>query len=214
MSIVQIVFSAKFVFALGVYAVFIVIALLCFNRIHMALEHSILQWPWDNIGMPLLRAALILVFILLAYPIIFGMEDAPSIATLIDTSEGRINYLINILFLITLLFPLVPLLGKWEELILPAQAIAACALLFSWITPGLEPGSIHYWPGLGTLLLILVLAFITHWLAQILSHYLGEVMDENFNVEQSGLLLSRALVLFMQSPAILLFSVALGRQIG
>jgi len=54
----------------------------------------------------------------------------------------------------------------------------------------------------------------THWLAQAASHYLGDAIDEKFSVEHAGHLLSRALVLFMQSPAILLYSSALGRQLS
>jgi hypothetical protein len=214
MSIIQIVFSTEFIFAASAYAIIIMLALPCFDRIHGALDHSVLQWPWDHIGMPLLRAALMLVFILLAYPHIFAIADAPSIGTLLDSGERRVNYLINLLFLVTLLFPLVPVLGEWEELILPAQAIAACSLLFSWLAAAQGLSNIHYWPGINTVVYILVLAFVTHWLALAISHYLGEAIDEKFNVTDAGHLLSRTLVLFMQSPAILLFSVALGRQLN
>ena len=214
MSIVQIVFSTEFIFAAGTYAVIIMLALPCFDRIHRALEHSVLQWPWDHIGMPLLRAALMLLFILLAYPLIFAIADAPSIGTLLDNDERRVNYLINLLFLVTLLFPLIPVLGEWEELILPAQAIAACSLLFTWLAAAQGLSNIRYWPGINTVVYILVLAFVTHKLAQAVSHYLGESIDEKFNITDAGQLLSRALVLFMQSPAILLYSAALGRQLN
>lgn len=214
MSVFHIILSAKFITAIGVYAITIVLGLLCFNKIHNALDHSILQWPWDNIGMPLLRAALMLVFILLAYPLIFALVDAPSISTLLDANERRVNYLINILFLVTLLFPFIPVLGKWEELILPAQAIAASAMLFSWLAAYQGITDIQYWPGLYTALYILVLAFVTHWLAITAFQYLGETIDEKFNVTNAGQLLSRAFVLFMQSPAILIYCAALGRQLN
>jgi hypothetical protein len=214
MSVFHIILSTKFIIAIGVYAITIVLGLLCFNKIHSSLDHSILQWPWDNIGMPLFRAALMLVFILLAYPLIFAIADAPSLQTLLDTDERRVNYLVNLLFLITLLFPLVPVLGKWEELILPTQAIAASATLFSWLAAHQGITDIQYWPGLNTALYILVLAFVTHWLAVIAFQYLGEAIDEKFNVTNAGQLLSRALVLFMQSPAILIYCAALGRQLN
>jgi len=214
MSIFQIVFSADFIFALGVYAITIMLALPSFDKIHKALGHSMLQWPWDHIGMPLLRSALMLLFILLAYPIIFAITDAPSITELLDGNEKRVNYLINLLFLVTLLFPLIPVVGEWEELVLPAQAIAACMLLFSWLATELGVVNIQYWPGIDIVLYILVLAFVTYWMAIALSHYLGEFIDEKFNVTDAGNLISRAIVLFMQSPAILIFSAALGRQLA
>jgi hypothetical protein len=213
-SIIQIVFSTEFIIATASYAFLIMPAILCFDRIHTALDHSSLQWAWDRIGMPLLRAGLMLLFILLAYPVIFAIDDVPPVTSLLDTNEPRLNYLVNLLFLVTLLFPVIPILGKWEELILPAQAICASAMLFSWLAADLGVKGVSYWPGINTLILIVLIAFITHWLAVTVSHYLGEAVDEKLNIRDSGLILSRALILFMQSPAILLFSVALGRQLS
>ncbi len=213
MPIIHIVFSTEFIFATGAYAIIIMLALPTFEKVRRYLDHSLLQWPWDNITMPLLRASLMVMFILLAYPVIFGLTDAPAISELLNAKETRVNYLINLLFLVTLLFPLIPLLGKWEEFILPAQAISACAMLFSWLATDLGKQDIQYWPGLYTVTLIVVLALVTHRLALAVSYYLGDAIDEKLNVKDAGELLSRALVLFMQSPAILLFSSALGRQL-
>ncbi|MFT7457998.1 MAG: hypothetical protein ACI909_000670 [Planctomycetota bacterium] len=213
MSIGQILLSTEFIFAVSIYALLIVVALPFFDKIHKRLAHSFLQWPWDNIGMPFFRAVLMLVFILLAYPIIFAIEDAPAIATLLDVNEMRINYLINCLFLITLLFPLIPVIGCWEELILPVQAIAACIMLFSWLVAELQLSNIHYWPGVYIALSIVVLASLTHWTAQTVSKYMGDAINEKYNVTDSGVLISRALILFLQSPAILLFSAGLGWQL-
>jgi hypothetical protein len=214
MSIISIVFSTEFIIATASYAIIIMLALPCFDRIHRALEHSLLQWSWDKIGMPFLRAVLMLLFLLLAYPVIFAISDAPAVIALLDNDELRVNYLINLIFVVTLLFPLIPVLGKWEELILPAQAITASAMLFSWVAADLGFKNIHYWPDIITVISILVIAFVSHWLALAVSHYLGDAIDEKFSVEHTGHLLSRALVLFMQSPAILLYSAALGRQLN
>ncbi len=214
MSIISIVFSTEFIIATASYAIIIMLALPCFDRIHRVLEHSVLQWSWDKIGMPFLRAVLMLLFLLLAYPVIFAISDAPPVIALLDSDELRINYLINLIFVVTLMFPLIPVLGKWEELILPAQAITASAMLFSWLAADLGIQGIHYWPDIITVVSILVLAFLSHWLALAVSHDLGDAIDEKLSVEHSGHLLSRARVLFMQSPAILLYSSALGRQLS
>ncbi|MBT7952188.1 MAG: hypothetical protein HN764_11230 [Gammaproteobacteria bacterium] len=214
MSIISIVFSTEFIIATASYAIIIMLALPCFDRIHRVLEHSLLQWSWDKIGMPFLRAVLMLLFLLLSYPVIFAISDAPPVIALLDNDELRVNYLINLIFVVTLLFPLIPVLGKWEELILPAQAITASAMLFSWLAADLGFKNIHYWPGIITVISILVIAFLSHWLALAVSHFLGDAIDEKFSVEHAGHLLSRALVLFMQSPAILLYGSALGRQLN
>jgi hypothetical protein len=54
-----------------------------------------------------------LIFILMAYPTIFGIVDAPPLAALFNENATRVNYLVNMFFLTTLLFPLIPVIGKW-----------------------------------------------------------------------------------------------------
>ncbi len=199
--------------ALSIYSLLVILTLRYLGNIHKHLTHSVLQWPWANIGLPLLRSGLMLIFILMAYPTIFGIVDAPPLAALFDENATRMNYLVNILFLTTLLFPLIPVIGKWEELILPVQAIAASSVLFSWTATEMGISTVHYWPGFLTTGFILLWAFITHWLARAGSQYLGEAIDSKYNVTYSGELLSRGILLILQSPAILIFSVALGRQL-
>ena len=214
MTILQIIFSTDFLLALGIYSFMVILTLRYLGNVHENLAHSVLQWPWVNIGLPLLRSALMLIFILIAYPTLFGIADAPPLAALFDANTTRVNYLVNILFLTTLLFPLIPVIGKWEELILPVQAIAASSMLFSWTAAEAGISVVQYWPGFLTILYILVWAFITHWLTRAGSHYLGEAIDSKYNVEYSGELLSRSILLILQSPAIVIFSAALGRQLN
>ena len=213
MSIISIVFSTEYIFASLIYALVIIICLPCFARFRDLLEGSLSLWCWDNIATPLLRTFLILLFLLLAYPIIFAFKDAPHILTLLKAEDLRINYLINLIFVVTILFPLIPVLGKRQELILPMQAITASAMLFSWLASELGVTDIRYLPGLYSLVTIVALAFLSYWLAQKIAHYFGHTIDEKLNVKDSGTLLSRALILFMQSPAILVYCSALGRQL-
>jgi len=213
MSIISIVFSTEYVSATVIYAVVIIICLPCFARIRGRLEDSLSQWSWDNIAAPLLRTFLIILFLLLAYPIIFSIKDAPHILILLKAEDLRINYLINLIFVVTILFPLIPVIGKWEQLILPIQSITASAMLFSWLASDLGVTDIHYLPDLFSLFIIIGLAFLSYWLAQKIAHFFGNAIDEKLNIKDSGTLLSRALILFMQSPAILVYCSALGRQL-
>jgi hypothetical protein len=213
MSIISIVFSTEYIFATVIYALVIIICLPCFTRIRGLLGGALSLWCWDNIAAPLLRTFLILFFLLLAYPIIFAVKDSPHILALLKAEDLRINYLINLIFVVTILFPLIPILGKREELILPIQAITASAMLFSWLASELGVADIRYLPGLYSLLTIVALAFLTYWLAQKIAHYFGDAIDEKLNLKDSGTLLSRALILFMQSPAIAVYCSALGRQL-
>ena len=205
--------SAEFLLALSVYAALVIISVPCFNNVHRRLQNSILDWPWEHIARPLLRALLMMIFIGLAYPVIFGVSEAPPLFDLLSGGNHRLNLLLNLMFLVTLGFPMLPLLGKQDELILPVQAILACSLLFSWLAAHRGLPDIHYWPGLLPVLFILIIAFITHWLANYLSHHAGHFVDEKLGLAESSDLLSRAFILFMQSPAILLYSSALGKQL-
>ncbi|MEJ2760101.1 MAG: hypothetical protein P8126_00795 [Gammaproteobacteria bacterium] len=214
MSIIQIVLSADVIMAAVVYAAAAIAGTWIFDRVHHALVQPVLLWGWEHIAMPLLRAALMLIFILLAYPALFGLTEAPTLGDLLSREELRVNTLLNVLFVVTLLFPLIPVLGERDELVLPAQGIAASLLLFSWLVAALGAGPVHYWPGSMTVALILLLAVITHWLAVSLAVLAGERLDRALNVENAGELLARALVLFMQYPVIVVFCHGLGEQLA
>ena len=213
MSVWESLFTPTILIAMFVYMIMTIISLPLGFRLHAALEHTLPQWLWDHIGIPLLRASLMLIFIALAYPTLFGLEEAPSLVMLLSAEEMRINYLLNLIFIITLLFPVIPVVGKWEEVILPLQGIAATALLFSWLCEALKLEDVSYWPGINTLVSIILLTFITHHVSNRISLSLGNCLNEKFNVKHSEELLSKGIIIFIQAPIILLFSLALGKQL-
>ncbi|MEX2524133.1 MAG: hypothetical protein WD750_04180 [Gammaproteobacteria bacterium] len=214
MSIIEIVVHPQMLTAAMIYAGLSLIGIVFFHRIHALLENSILFWKWEHIGMPLLRTALMLAFILIAYPILFGLTDAPPLIELFARDGMRLNYLFNLIFIVTLILPLTPVIGEWTELVLPLQGIAASLLLFSWLADaaGVEP--VRYWPGWNTVFMVLILAMITHWLATALAKSLGGWLDRCFNVTHAGELVSRSLVLFLQYPVIVVFCQGLGKQLN
>ena len=212
MSVIQIILSGQVLAAALVYALASMGGIILFEFIHQRLDNAVLQWQWDHIGMPLLRAGLMLLFIALAWPALFGLGGVPSLGELLARDDLRFSYLLDLVFIITLLFPLIPVIGAWEELILPLQGVTAAAMTFNWLAGAAGKTGVHYWPGLGTLALMVAVALVSHWLALTVSHGLGERLDKKFNVQHSGLLLSRALVLVMQYPVIVIYSHALGQQ--
>lgn len=86
-------------------------------------------------------------------------------------------------------------------------------MIFSWLAHELDIQHISYWPGMQNFVLILMVAIFTYWLAVRLATLAGNRFDERFNVLHSGSLFARCLVLFMQSPALLIYSVGLGKQL-
>ena len=213
MSVIQIILSGRVLLAALVYAAASVSSIWIFDRVGRALDEEVLIWAWEHVGMPLLRAALMLVFILLAYPALFGLVEAPALGELLARDPLRVNHLLNLLFIITLLFPLIPVLGEWDELVLPVQGIAASMLLFSWLAEATGAGAVHFWPGWESVAIMAGLAMLTHWLAMGLAATAGEELDRSLNVENAGELLARALVLFLQYPVIVVFCHGLGRQL-
>ena len=213
MSLSTIFFSVKFLTALTSYAILITVFLPLLARVHAKLEHSALQWKWEHIAIPLAQAAMMMVFILLAYPVVYGIEYAPEISILLSQDDLRINHLVNLIFLVSLLFPLIPVLGNWHELVLPLQGIAASVLIFSWLAHGYGLTEFSYWPGWEIVIACMVLGVLAHWLGVQISQFIGHKLDQAFNVLDSGELFSRGIILLLQSPVILLFSSSLGKQL-
>ena len=213
MSVIQIILSGKVLTAALIYAFAALCGVYLFALIHDRLEHPFLQWQWDHIGMPLMRAGLMLLFIALAFPALFGLSDAPALGDLLDRDDMRFSYLLDVIFLVTLLFPLVPVAGNWEELVLPIQGITAAAMIFSWLAQATGRTGVHYWPGWTTVAMMIVVALITHWLALTVSLFAGSRIDKALQVEHAEKLLSRALVVIMQYPVIVIYCHSLGLQL-
>ena len=173
-----------------------------------------LQYIWDKIGTPLLRTFLIVLFILLVYPLNFGIEEAPKINALLNVDKMRIDYLIDIIFVLTFLFPLIPVIGKWDELIIPLQGIIASMILFSWLCKAISINDYSLFPGFSIYIVIIIISIIAHWIADYLSHYIGDYLDKTFDREGFGTLIFQCVILIMQCPVIFIFGIALGNQIS
>ena len=78
MSLIQVIFSSDFLLALITYTALSIVCMYLMHRVDTQLQDSALLWPWEHVGMPLLKVLLMLVFILICYPAIFGLESAPA----------------------------------------------------------------------------------------------------------------------------------------
>lgn len=118
------------------------------------------------------------------------------------------------IFLLTFFFPLLPVIRKWEELIIPLQGILASMIIFSWLCQ--ESGIENYslFPNFKTLGFILIISLITHWLAKYFAEHFGEYFDKLYDREGFQILIFKAVVLIMQSPVIFIFGIYLGKQIS
>lgn len=176
------------------------------------LPSLLLRWQWEHVAIPLLRILLLLLFIVLAYPELYGLHSASAFGTVVSTENGHTYHLINILFILAVLLPLVPVIGDWQALALPLQGATAVALIFSWM-PGQHMSLSGYWPGTLTLLLLLALAWLSYRIAMLLGHTLGPFVDRQFHLHGSTTILGNIFLLILQTPLIIIYAHSLGRYI-
>ncbi len=170
------------------------------------------HWYVEHIWIPLARVLSLAIFIALAYPAMFGLNDPPSIISLL-ASDNRVSTLVNTLFLTGLLLPLAPVIGSLHVLVLPVQGIAATLLVFSWLLPVFGTPPVDYWPDGKTLILLILFTMISHWPAVKVADTLGEKLDDWFNRDGFPAVLYQLGLLVFQAPIILSYSLYLGRQL-
>lgn len=174
-------------------------------------ESALLDWLYSHVGLPFARVILILLFIFLAYPALYGVDHLPSLSNVLFEHSERIHSLINWLFLTSLIIPFIPMVGVIPALVIPIQSILATALLFNWATQDLQ--IIVLLPNLWVLLLFIVLSIITHKIAKIFAEFIGKSTQNKINHQDITHLVYESSLLAFQAPAILVYGFYLGSQL-
>ncbi|GEM_PF-862580 len=213
-NLLTILLSPPLLSALLLYGLLVMVLEYFTAHLHHAVrEVGFTAWVVEHVLLPWGRVLVLLLFLMLAYPLLFGLHSAPPMPDLLWAHDGRVSTLINTAFILSLLLPLAPLLGNLKGLVLPVQAIAMATLLFHWLTLALNVAEVSYWPGWPALLAILILAPLTQWAAHHSAHWLGGHLNRANNREGFENLLYEGLLLFFQVPAVLVYTLALGRQL-
>lgn len=215
MSFIDTLFSTRIAFALVAFVVISVLLELLARRLLDAVaEVEATHWILQQLLVPAARALSLVAFILLSYPALFGVTTAPPLGELLAAGSMRLTTLMNVIFVLSLLLPLVPVFNRWPALVLPIQGIAAAGLVFHWwaaAQPGVE---IRLWPGPVVAISLVVWAVLTHEAARHLSPRLTEKLGRLLNREGLDRLLYRSVVMVLQAPVILIYTLSLGRQLG
>ncbi len=196
------ILAALFLYTLGVG-----LALWAELRLLPMVERvRVTHWILEYALLPLLRVAVLLIFLFAAYPALFGLKQAPPLADVV-LADGRMHKLLNLLFMLGLLLPLLPGVRRFPALVFPLHAVAGASLLASWLgdATGMQ---VRLLPGLEALGLFAVLALAGGWVAGKLvgsTRAYEEGWDEEFYT---------ALVMFCQAPAILAYTWTLGRSLN
>lgn len=170
-------------------------------------DAAVANWLVENLYIPLLRYVCVLVFVLLAYPGLFGLDTAPPLSVVLGSGSGRLDQLLNLGLVLSLALPLIPVVNNIPGVILTLQGILTACVVFSWAAPELGLYSPRYWMGGQTL--FLVLAF------NLAAYLLGRALSEGLGLGRRSpraALLMDALRYLAGLPAILVYTFALGRQ--
>ena len=214
MSTIEILLNGKIIAAILAFTLFSIGVEILGRKILNVLDDvSITEWIFEKIFIPLSRAIGLMIFILLSYPVLFGIADAPPLSELLSAGSYRISTLMNILFILPLAFSMIPVFGSMPALLLPVQGIAGSTLIYSWMQAALNLSDIHFIPSFVVILLIILFAVITHEFAKWIAHHISERINRYFHITDGQKIVYRIVVVVAQLPVILIYTTGLGGQL-
>ncbi|MCG8433610.1 MAG: hypothetical protein MJA83_06240, partial [Gammaproteobacteria bacterium] len=129
--------------------------------------------------------------------------------TILDGRPNWFSSMLNWAWIIMLLLPLLPVVGRLSAVILPIQAAALAALLFTWLAEFRGLQEFSYWPGGSAVTSMLVIAITGHFAAAWTAGLLAGRSDRADWHES----IYDTVVLIFQAPAILIYTHSLGAQL-
>lgn len=213
MTLLESLVHPEMILALAIFAIVSIMVEISGSKLmHAVSDVGVTSWLMSHLIIPAARTLALVAFIITAYPVLFGFDSAQPIAEVLAGGEMRLTHLVNMVFFLSLLLPVIPVFSRWPALVLPIQGIAAATMVFRWWAATQASIEIQFTPAGSAIATMFVLAFITHEIAKQLSHHLEKHVDAALQREGSGKLIYRTVVMFMQVPVILMYTLSLGRQ--
>lgn len=163
-------------------------------------------WLNDRVYTPLARTFVLVLFVVMAYPTLLGLDQAPPLGHVLR--DGHADTLITSLFAASLALPMVPVVRAVPGAVLAGQGILACCLLTTWVAATLGAPAPRLW--MGWLVALEVLAVL------IVGRYAGRALLALYpRGARAGIadIASEAARLASEIPAVALYGWALGRQL-
>ena len=206
-DIIQVVFSARFFLAAFVF----VLLSLLISWLGIWLQEKLHDAPFndwlaEHVGIPLLNVIAMILFIAILYPALFPQEATPSFLTLLASESGRMNQLVNWVFALSLMIPMIPVLGPRIEIVFPIQGIVIVGLITNWMSEYLEDPLISLLPGGLDFLWMLIWGVIGARLAVTLSRAIGDYIDGQYHLTHTGAFIYPILALILQTPTLALYA--------
>ncbi len=215
MYIFDVFLSSQLLLTMVVFGLLAAIEPFCERWVaHFFTANTPALWLWGHLGMPFLRAALVLGFVYFSYPALFGLREAPGIEFLLAADDARISSVLGVLYLLALIAPVLPLFYSHPEFVLPMQGILATAFLFKWMTSYLHMTAASVWPCGDLAFAILLTSYLAHRVGRRVGYRLGATVDELHARRGFDALLTHVLTLEAQLPVIVIYAAGLGRQIA
>lgn len=215
MTIAEILLSKHVLGAIFIFTVISIVVEMNGNRLLARVSDvTPTHWIFERTLVPFARAGALMIFMLIAYPLLFGIAQAPPIVDLLLAGPNRISTLINILFIIPLFFPVIPVAGQIPALLLPIQGIAGSTLIFTWMQAALDVDDIQYLPSLSVFVIIIIYAIVAHYLAVKLAEPISEKINTQINTADAEKIVYRILIVVAQLPTILFYTIGLGNQVS
>lgn len=182
-------------------------------RLHHRFQGPLEGWAIDGVFLALARTTAILMFVAIAYPAIFHLADGPSLNQLLNGGSMRVNHLLNITLLLTLLLPLIPAFSQRPDVILPLQFVFILALLFDWLGHHFELSTWSLWPELSTAFSMFAWVAAAPFLAGLFARLAANVTDQLWQPSDIEQFYYEFVLLVLQLPAVLLYTRDLSRQL-
>jgi hypothetical protein len=205
-GVLDVILSARFVAATLIYTLLTLsvswLDLWLEEKLH---EVPVSDWLAEHFGIPLLRALSMIVFIILLYPELFQFEPLPSINQLLADGEGRIQHMVNWVFVIALLLPLIPVLGPRIEIVLPVQGLIVLVILSHWLIQYIGLEDVSLFPSASVFSAMMLTGVLGSYLTVVISQHLGRWIDRQFTVHHGATLIYPLLALVIQTPTLALY---------
>lgn len=206
-DVLDVIISTRFFAATLIYSLLILLIFWLDLWLEAKLHDvPVSDWLVEHFGIPLLHALAMILFVIILYPELFTIDPLPSVSELVRDGEGRVQHMMNWVFVIALLIPMIPVIGPRIEIILPVQGLIVLIILSRWLIQYSGSEQMSLFPSGATLGGMFLTGIVGSFLTVYLTQYLGQWSDRRFNVDHSGTLLYPMLALITQTPTLALYA--------